>query len=195
MKSLNFEEEIILENERVVLRPLAIDDFDALLPYSINEPTLWQYSLTSADSSDNLKKYINSALHKRAMNDSYPFIVFDKKTQKIAGSTRFYDYQKIHNTIQLGYTWYGAEFWGTGLNKNCKKLLLTYAFDTIGIHRVEFRADFNNKRSIAAMKKLGCVEEGMLRSNCADANGGRRDSIILSILKDEWDSNLKKRLM
>lgn len=83
-------------------------------------------------------------------------------TQKHEGSTRFYDYQKTHNTIQLGYTWYGSEFWGTGLNQNCKHLMLSYAFNTLGIHRVEFRADNNNnnnKRSIAAMKKLGCTKE------------------------------------
>ena len=195
MKALNFLEEIILENDRVLLRPLSIDDFDLLLPYSINEPNLWQYSLTPADGHDNLKKYIDSALENRAKNDSYTFIVFDKFTQKIAGSTRFYDYQKKHNTLQLGYTWYGSDFWGTGLNQNCKYLLLSYAFDTLGIHRVEFRADNNNKRSIAAMKKLGCVEEGILRSNCADANAGRRDSIVLSILKKEWDSKIKNKLL
>lgn len=194
MKALNFQEEIVLENDRVILRPLSIEDLDLLLPYSINEPTLWQYSLTPADGPDNLKKYINSAIEKRAKNDSYPFIVFDKSTQKIAGSTRFYDYQKVHNTVQLGYTWYGSEFWGTGLNQNCKKLMLSFAFDTLGVHRVEFRADNNNKRSIAAMKKLGCTEEGILRSNCADATGGRRDSIVLSILKEEWDERIKNDL-
>jgi len=195
MTVLNFREEIILENDRVILRPLTAEDFDLLLPYSINEPTLWQYSLTPADGPANLKKYIDSALDKRAKNDSYPFIVFDKSAQKIAGSTRFYDYQIRHNTVQLGYTWYGSEFWGTGLNQNCKKLLLSYAFDILGIHRLEFRADNNNKRSIAAMKKLGCTEEGILRSNCADATGGRRDSIVLSILKEEWDSTIKKKLL
>jgi len=194
MTELNFQEEIILENDRAILRPLSIDDFDLLLPYSINEPTLWQYSLTPADGPENLKKYINAALKKRAKNDSYPFIVFDKATQKIAGSTRFYDYQKTHNTVQLGYTWYGSKYWGTGLNQNCKQLMLSFAFDTLGIHRVEFRADNNNKRSIAAMKKLGCTEEGILRSNCADATSGRRDSIILSILKKEWNEKIKNDL-
>ena len=194
MIELNFQEGIILENERVILRPLSADDFDLLLPYSTNEPTLWQYSLTPADGPKNLKKYIDSALEKRKKNDSYPFIVFDKLTKRFAGSTRFYDYQKTHNSVQLGYTWYGSEFWGSGLNQNCKKLLLSYAFDTLGIHRVEFRADNNNKRSIAAMKKLGCTEEGILRSNCADATGGRRDSIVLSILREEWDEGIKSNL-
>ena len=194
MQALDLSQNIVLENDRVILRPLVSEDFDLLLPYSINEPTLWQYSLTPANGRDNLKKYIDFALDKRAKKDTYPFIVFDKMSQKYAGSTRFYDYQKTHNTVQLGYTWYGAEFWGTGLNQNCKHLMLSYAFDTLGIHRVEFRADNNNKRSISAMNSLGCTEEGVLRSNCAAGDDSRRVSIVLSILKEEWDSRIKKNL-
>lgn len=194
MNALNFQKEILLENDRVILRPLSNEDFEQLLPFSINEPTLWQYSLTPGDGEENLRKYIQMAMEKRKKQDTYAFIVYDKLAKKYAGSTRFYDYQKMHNTIQLGYTWYGSEFWGTGLNTNCKYLMLSYAFDTLGIHRVEFRADNNNKRSIAAMKKIGCTEEGVLRSNCADAIGGRRDSIVLSILKEEWDGGIKTNL-
>ena len=194
MNALNFQKEILLENDRVILRPISIEDFDVLLPYSMNEPTLWQYSLTPGDGEDNLRKYIQMAVDKRKKKDSYAFIVYDKLVKKYAGSTRFYDYQKTHNTVQLGYTWYGSEYWGTGLNDNCKYLMLSYAFDTLGIHRVEFRADYNNKRSIAAMKKLGCTEEGVLRSNCADAIGGRRDSIVLSILREEWNDGIKPTL-
>ena len=194
MRPLDFHQNIILENDRVILRTLDAEYFDHLLPYSINEPTLWQYSLTPANGRDNLRKYIDFALAKRKSEDSYPFIVFDKMTQKHAGSTRFYDYQKIHNTVQLGYTWYGTEFWRSGLNQNCKHLILTYAFDTLGIHRVEFRADNNNKQSIAAMKKLGCTKEGVLRSNCAGGSGIRRDSIVLSILNEEWQARIKNNL-
>ena len=194
MQALDFTQNIVLENDRVLLRPLVVEDFEFLLPYSINEPTLWQYSLTPANGAENLKKYIDFALEKREKKDCYPFIVFDKQTQKYAGSTRFYDYQSTHNTVQLGYTWYGSDFWGTGLNQNCKYLLLTHAFDVLEIDRVEFRADFNNKRSIAAMQRLGCTEEGVLRSNCAAGDGNRRDSIILSILKKEWDAGIKKSL-
>ena len=193
-KQLEFKTNILLENERVLLRPLVLEDYEFLLPYSINEPTLWQYSLTPADGEANLKTYIKSAIDKRFNQDSYAFIIYDKLSKKYAGSTRFYDYQKTHNTVQLGYTWFGAEFWGKGLNQNCKYLMLSYAFDTLGIHRVELRADKNNKRTIAAMKKLGCTQEGILRSNCADASGGRRDSIILSILKSEWDNNINTAL-
>ena len=119
---------------------------------------------------------------------------FDKRTNNYAGTTRFYDYQEHHNTVQLGYTWYGKDFQGTGLNKNCKLLMLQFAFETLGVDRVEFRADADNERSVAAMKSIGCTVEGILRSNCK-AVTGRRNSIILSILKDEWFKNVKENLL
>ncbi len=193
MSKLNFNSDYILENEVAQLRPLQATDFEHLVPFAIQEPTLWQYSLMSAHGEENMKKYIDRALTDRANEVSYPFIVFDKRNQKYAGSTRFYDYQKGHNTAQLGFTWYGKDFQGTGLNKNCKFLMLEFAFDYLQLHRVEFRADNNNARSIAAMKSLGCTVEGILRSNCA-SDTGRRDSIILSILKNEWETNLKLNL-
>lgn len=186
--------EYILENERVLLRPLKIEDLENLVNFSLNEPSLWDYSLLPADGIENLKTYIDAALNAKASGTAYPFIIWDKKENKYAGSTRFYDIQPKHNTLQLGFTWYGENFQGTGLNKNCKFLLLSFAFENLGVDRVEFRADNKNKRSIAAMKSIGCTEEGILRSNCASPSG-RRDSIILSILKEEWQNELKEALI
>ena len=192
--NFNFEAAYIIENDRVLIRPLVKEDISHLLPFSLNEPELWTYSLVPANGEENLKKYMELALAKREQHDSYPFIVYDKKTQQYAGSTRFYDIQIQHNTVQLGYTWFGKAFQGTGLNKHCKYLLLKFAFETLGVDRVEFRADNNNKRSIAAMQSIGCTVEGVLRSNCKAING-RRDSIVLSILKDEWFANVKSLLL
>lgn len=191
---LPFHESIVLENERVKLNPLKIEDFDLLLPFSLEEPELWQFSLMQAGGEENLKKYLQAAINSRAKKTAYPFLVFDKKTKKIAGSTRFYDYNEHHQTVQIGYTWYGKKFQGTGLNKNCKLLLLEYAFERLKVQRVEFRADATNAKSIAAMKSIGCTVEGILRSNCK-AKIGRRDSIILSILKDEWFNFVKENLL
>lgn len=185
--------EVILENERVLLRPLQLSDFESLSSFSLHEPELWTYSLVPANGLDNLKKYLELAIEGREKGHSYPFLVIDKATNEVAGSTRFYDYQPHHNAVQLGFTWYGKKFQGTGLNKNCKYLLLQFAFDELKVERVEFRADNNNARSIAAMKGIGCVEEGILRSNCASLTG-RRDSIVLSILKSEWLNQVEQKL-
>ncbi len=193
MIHLDFNENIILENDRVLLRPLLIEDIENLSPFSIYEPDLWTYSLVPASGLENLKKYVDLALEARQNKTSYPFIVFDKQTNKYAGSTRFYDFQEHHQTTQLGYTWYGKDFHGTGLNKNCKYLLLEFAFERLNLERVEFRADANNARSIAAMKSIGCTYEGILRSNCASLTD-RRDSIVFSILKSEWFSTIKTNL-
>jgi RimJ/RimL family protein N-acetyltransferase len=96
--------------------------------------------------------------------------------------------------LQLGYTWYGKAFWGTGLNKHCKYLLLQFAFEQLGVLRVEFRADNNNARSKAAMQSIGCKVEGILRSHAVTSTGVRRDSVVLSILKDEWTNGVKQNL-
>lgn len=193
MEELNFKKEYILENEVVQLRPLLPTDIEALMVFSMNEPTLWDNSLTPADGIDNMTQYLKLAIEDRTREKSYPFMVFDKRKNKYAGSTRFYDYSTVHNTTQLGYTWYGSEFHGTGLNKNCKYLLLEFAFEKLGLNRVEFRADNNNAQSIAAMKSIGCTVEGVLRSHCASPKG-RRNSIVLSILKDEWFDSIKDTL-
>ena len=178
--------DIILENERVLLRPLVQDDAVYLSAYVREEPTLWQYALTPITTEQEFDQYIKTAIESRGLKTAYPFIVFDKLQNKYVGSTRFYDIQLENSSTQFGYTWYSEKTWGTGLNEHCKLLLLTYAFETIGFERVEFRADKRNKRSIAAMQKIGCTVEGILRNHLPTSDGTRRDSILLSMLKNEW---------
>ena len=191
---MNFDADIHLENNRVLLRPLCAEDFKHLLPFSINEPETWVYSLQQPNSEKKLKTYINVALNGRNAEDAYAFIVFDKLKNQYAGSTRFYDINLHHKSCSLGYTWYGKDFRGKGLNTHCKYLLLKYAFEHLNLERVEFRADNNNARSIQAMKNIGATVEGVLRSNCTAPNG-RRDSIVLSILRNEWLEHLKPMLL
>ena len=191
---LDFTKDYILENKRALLRPLYKSDFENLLPFSLFEPELWKFSVQQADSKEKLNTYIENALLAKEKKNEYPFIIFDKQTQQYAGSTRFYDIQLEHQTRPLGYTWYGTAFQKTGLNLPCKFLLLQFAFETLDMQRVEFRADYRNKNSINAMKAIGCKEEGVLRSHLILPNNERRDSIILSILKDEWYNNVKENL-
>ena len=191
---LDFNTEYVLENSRVRLTPLKMADFDNLVSFATNDSELWTHGLMEASSPEKLKIYIEKALEGRENKNSYAFVVFDKQTNKYAGSTRFYDIQVENATLNLGFTWYGQEFQGTGINKNCKYLLLEFAFDVLKMERVEFRADNKNQRSVNAMKSIGCVVEGVLRSNMYKPNGERRDTIVLSILKDEWNSTLKQKL-
>jgi RimJ/RimL family protein N-acetyltransferase len=191
---MDFSKEFVLENDCVLLQPLRKIDGRNLQHFAISEPEIWQYSLMPINSPESMDNYIQMALEERAAGKSYPFVVFDKQSGTYAGSTRFYDIQQAFKTLQLGYTWYGKAFQGTGLNKHCKYLLLTFAFETLGMERVEFRADNQNVRSIAAMKSIGCTVEGVLRNHMPNQTGGRRNSIVLSILKEEWHSHIKANL-
>lgn len=190
-----FNAPIILEDDYVLLRELQLSDVENLLEISENEPETWTYSLLNAHGRENLENYIALAIKARENKTELPFIVFDKKTNKYTGSTRFYDINLSFKSLQLGYTWYGKDFRGTGLNKRCKFLLLQFAFEVLQVERVEFRADNNNARSIAAMKSIGCTVEGVLRSHMPNRDSDiRRDSIILSILKTEWFDSVKANL-
>jgi RimJ/RimL family protein N-acetyltransferase len=194
-KAFPFHETLVLENERVILRALTQNDVANLRVFSEHEPELWQYSIQSAAGEANLQLYMDKALKDKSEGNAYTFIVYDKIMQEYAGCTRFYDIQSQHACLQLGYTWYGKKFQGTGLNVHCKYLMLSFVFDNLGFERVEARADVLNKRSIAAMKKIGFLEEGILRNNALSANGIRRDSMVLSILKSEWYDAIKKQIL
>jgi N-acetyltransferase len=191
----DFTKEYILENETVLLRPLQTSDYSHLHSFAMQEPEIWTYSLVTAAGENNMKAYIQQAIQACADKKEYPFIVYDKRIGKYVGSTRFYDIQLINFSLQLGYTWYGKIAQGTGLNVHCKLLLLQFAFEKMNMQRVEFRADNTNLRSIAAMKGIGCTVEGVLRKNVIKPDGGRRDSIVLSILKEEWEASIKHKLL
>jgi RimJ/RimL family protein N-acetyltransferase len=190
----NFKKDYVLENDVVRLQSLQASDFEKLVAFSINEPELWSFNANGPDSPENLKKYIEKALSQKEKLVEYPFIVFDKTKNKVAGSTRYYNINLEAKHLEIGFTWYGKEFQGTTLNKNCKLLLLEFAFEKMNLERVGFRANNLNQRSIAAMKSIGCIEEGILRNFNTDAKGNRIDAIILSIVKEEWFATVKQNL-
>lgn len=191
---INFQKDYTLQNQRVLLRPLQPTDYQHLLPFSTNEPTLWQYSLAQAHTPQLLQQYIDKAIENRQNQKEYPFIVFDKQTNQYAGSTRLYDIQPQHKTLQLGYTWYGKKFQGTGINPNTKYLLFQFALETLDNNRIELRADTLNQHSINAIKSIGCTQEGILRNNNIRPDGTLRSSIIFSLLQHEWNNHIKKHL-
>ena len=192
--NFNFKEDYIIENDVVRLQPLQVTDYEKLVEFSINEPNLWSFNANGPDNPENLKKYIDKALSQKDKQLEYPFVVFDKTKNKIAGSTRFYNINLDAKHLEIGFTWYGKEFQGTSLNKNCKFLLLEFAFEKMQLERVGFRANNLNIRSINAMKSIGCIQEGIMRNFSTDAKGERIDAIVLSIIKNEWFSTIKENL-
>jgi RimJ/RimL family protein N-acetyltransferase len=117
----------------------------------------------------------------------YTFTVFDKTKNAYAGSTSFLNISNPDDRLEIGATWYGKEFQRTGLNRNCKYLLMQYAFDNVGAERVEFRTDERNLASRQAIEKIGGQFEGILRRHTVMYDGFRRNTVCYSILKREWN--------
>ena len=194
MTKFDISNDYILENDFVKLIPLQEKHFDDLLYFTENEPEIWDFTMVKANTPENLKKYINAAIESRENGSEYPFVVFDKIQNKFAGATRFCDINLNLQKLQMGYTWYGKNHQGTGVNKHCKFLLLQFCFEVMQMERLEFRCYTENERSINALKGIGCTIEGVIRSNAVGPDGNRRDSMVLSILKNEWFETVKAML-
>ena len=186
MPDFDFSTDILLENERVRLQPLSVDDFEHLAAIAYEDQNLLQFSPRSVHTPELLRAYIDLALKDRAAQFRYALVVFDKATQQYGGSTSFVNISNPDKRLEIGYTWYGRSFQQTGLNRNCKWLLLNYAFETLGFERAEFRTDERNIQSRTAIQKLGAQQEGILRSHTVMSDGFRRNTVCFSILKDEW---------
>ena len=194
MFEFDYSENYILEDDFVKLSPLKIEHVEGLLDIS-NEWNVWTYFLEKGNGQENLTNYVLSTLNNRKLKKEFPFVIFDKVKNEYAGTTRLYDYLTDLKSIKLGHTWIGEKFRGTGLNMHCKYLLLEFAFEKLEVERIGFGAHIDNKRSIAAMKKIGCKEEGVLRNFIPSLDGkGRAHVILLSIIKDEWFNTIKNEL-
>ncbi len=182
----DFTQNLVLENSRVRLRPLEATDFEALKLVAF-DPELWKYTLTRADDTVSLAAYIAAAGQARLAGQRYPFVLIDRATGRLAGSTSYYSIDLDDQRLSIGYTWVGTEFQRTGLNRAAKHLLLCHAFDQLGCERVELETDSRNLKSQQAMRRMGATEEGTLRSHRLTQGNIRRDTVIFSIIRPEWN--------
>ena len=111
------------------------------------------------------------------------FVLYDG--DELAGMSSFLGLDEGRQVVEIGGTYYRPHLRGTGLNRRVKNMMLAHAFER-GIRRVEFRVDARNQRSQAAMAKLGAVREGVLRADRITWTGHVRDTVLFSILADEW---------
>ena len=191
---LDFSEDYILENDKISLIPLGREHVIDLLKISQNK-SIWTYFFEDGLSETSLMSYIENAIQNRKEKQEYPFVIFDKSKQKCVGSTRLYEYSEELKTIKIGHTWLGKDFQGTTVNKNVKYLLFQFIFDQLAIDRIGFGVYEDNIISIKALQSVGCKKEGVLRSMFPSFDGiGRADAILMSILKQEWDSNIREQL-
>ena len=181
----SFSEHIILENASVLLRPMEKNDFNELSGIAYDYD-IWRFTVSRCMNNEELNDYINAALKDKLKEVRYPLVIVSKKNNRIAGSTSFGNISNKDKRLEIGWSWLGREYRGTGLNKHCKFLMLTYTFENLAFERVEFKTDVINGQSRKALKKIGAVEEGVLRSHTVMQDGRRRDTIYYSILRPEW---------
>lgn len=178
---------IILENDFVKLSPLTLENHHHLYPIASQEK-LVQYSPSDIETSAGLKNYVETALEHQKKELAIPFIIFDKKSEKYAGSSRYMGIDWKNKVLEIGSTWIGKEFHGSGLNGHIKSLMLDYAFNILDFEKIEFRVDERNIASRKAVEKLGAVLEGVLRQNVYLLDGFKRNTCLYGILREEWKS-------
>jgi len=115
-----------------------------------------------------------------------PFAQVDAATGRAVGITTYRDVDDRHRTLEVGGTWLGRPWWRTAINTEAKLLFLGHAFETLGANRVAIKTDIRNERSQAAIARLGAVREGVLRHQYVRRDGTLRDSVLYSIVPDEW---------
>ena len=149
--------------------------------------TIWEHLPLDGSDEKTLIGNLKTAILKRAYGEQYPFTVIDKTTGNIYGSTRLFELFPEHKKLEIGWTWYDPAYWGSGYNIECKLLLLTFCFETLGVNRVQLKTRNTNLRSQAAIKKIGAKLEGVLRKDRIMPNGEVRDTVMFSIINEEWD--------
>lgn len=180
-----FDQELILEDERVRLEPLQEHHYEHLLPIALNRD-LWLHTSAKVNAPADFRRYFDTALLERTTKRSYPFAYFNKQTGAYAGSTRFGNIDLNHKRVEIGWTWLDPSLHGTGFNKHGKLLLLNYGFETLGLNRIELKTSLLNLRSQKAMRKIGAVEEGVLRRHMISEDGVIRDTVYFSFIAEEW---------
>ncbi|MCJ8164470.1 GNAT family N-acetyltransferase [Pontibacter sp. E15-1] len=183
---MDFETIPLLEDSRVLLRPFQPADIPELRTIAFDEE-IWRYMVTRISNEQELAEWVRTVTEGYQKGTRYTFMIVDKATGQLAGSTSYGNISVADKRVEIGWTWLSREFRGSGLNRHCKFLLLRYAFEELHLERVELKGDALNARSRKAMRKIGAIEEGILRSHTLMHDGRRRDTVYYSILRPEWD--------
>jgi RimJ/RimL family protein N-acetyltransferase len=184
---------VTLEGQYVRLEPLLPAHEEPLIA-AASDGELWNSTVTIVPSSPaRMIDYIQAALDGQATGKELPFVVTRKSTNQVVGSTRFYEIRPHDRAVAIGYTWLAKSAQRTAVNTESKLLLLTHAFEHWRCNRVELITDVLNQQSRAAILRLGAKQEGILRRHLILPSGRIRDSVIFSIIVDEWPE-VKARL-
>jgi RimJ/RimL family protein N-acetyltransferase len=182
---------LVLEGNTVKLVPLEEHHLEELYKAS-SDKELWRLVPTDCSDRDTFYANYRNALAARDKGVQYPFVILDKETNAIIGSTRFFEMYEADKKLEIGWTWITQGYWGTVVNLECKLLLLTYCFETLKVNRVQLKTKDDNIRSRKAIEKIGGVFEGVLRKDKIQNDGTTRNAAYYSILDNEWEIAKKK---
>ena len=175
---------IILENAFVRLDPLDEHHREPLREAG-NDPDLWRFANVNLDNT-NFDAWIDHRLTEAVKSGDLTWAVFDKASNSYAGSTSYLAYVCAHKRVEIGWTWYAKRVWAGAVNPSCKRMLLAHGFDTLGMNRMELKADARNQRSCKAMERFGAKFEGIHRSHMVRPDGRLRDTAWFSVIAEEW---------
>lgn len=176
---------IVLEGRHATLEPLAFEH-ESGIRHALSDGELWKLWFTSIPAPDEVQSYIERLLAQRDAGAAVPYAVRDNASGHVVGCSRYLNIDELHRRVEIGGTWYARRAQRTGINTECKLLLLTQAFETADCIAVEFRTDWLNRRSQAAIERLGAKRDGVLRNHMIMPDGRIRDTVVYSIIQSEW---------
>jgi RimJ/RimL family protein N-acetyltransferase len=190
----------VLEGRRVRLEPLTREHLPALEAIAF-DPRIWRYMTVWITTPAELQAWVEKTLRLQAEGTTLPWVTVlkgeDGAADRVVGSTRLLDYDRVHKTAELGFTWLTPLVHKTGVNREAKLLQLTYAFEVLGLRRVAFKTHHENLQSQAALAALGAIYEGTFRNHYVMPDGSQRHSLWYSITREDWPtvrSRLEERL-
>jgi RimJ/RimL family protein N-acetyltransferase len=189
---MNWTTPLQLTGPTVRLIPLAAEH-EAMLVDAVRDGSLWELWFTKIPSPEQMAAEIDRRLALQAAGTMLPFLVEEQATGRALGMTTFMNIDSPNRRLEIGSTWYRKSIQRTGVNTECKQLLLSHAFDTLGCIAVELRTSSFNRASRAAIERLGAKLDGILRSHQIVEGDVLRDTYVYSIVATEWPA-VKKHL-
>ncbi|MDB5796249.1 MAG: N-acetylglutamate synthase [Paucimonas sp.] len=174
-----------LHGAHASLEPLCAAHHDELNAAAA-DGQLWKLWYTFVPTPDTMADYIDAALAMREQAGAMPFVIREKASGAVVGSTRFFNVDAANKRVEIGHTWHAARVQRTAINTECKLMLLAHAFETLECIAVEFRTHWMNQQSRAAIARLGAKQDGVLRNHQRMPDGSLRDTVVFSIIQSEW---------
>ena len=176
---------VILEGTVVRLEPLSPAHVEGLIAIGL-DPELWRFTTSRVGTAGEMRDYVQQALDEQRAGSSLPFATIERSTGRVIGCTRFGNIAPAHRKVEIGWTWIARDSQRSPVNTEAKYLMLRHAFEVWQCVRVELKTSALNERSRNAIRRLGAVQEGILRQHMINADGSLRDTVYFSILDREW---------